>query len=137
MKKCIHDLVNRCLTRDGKINVDITFASNTMILTALIKSHRRNALYSYSRWKSNRLRKVKDTLLDLTVTNSFKQLALLAIRRLNLIDEMLFTGSQTYFRNKEGNKASCLKVAISNRPRILFLFFETFCSQLRISSRKL
>lgn len=45
-KKSIHGLVNRCLTRGGKINVDITFASNTMILAALIKSHRRNALCS-------------------------------------------------------------------------------------------
>lgn len=34
-KKSIHGLVNRCLTRGGKINVDITFASNTMILAAL------------------------------------------------------------------------------------------------------
>ena len=48
--------------------------------------------------------------------------ALLAIRRLNLMDEMLFTGSQTDFRNKEREQANFvfgfLKVSFRNRESV-------------------
>ena len=50
--------------------------------------------------------------------------ALLAIRRLNLMDEMLFTGSQTDFRNKEKEQASCLSCNIEAASNFVFGFLK-------------